>query len=72
MWTHWYHYYHHHRKLFENLDFLASHCSAVQFQVTELDDGYQSAWGDWTTTNGKFPGGLKNWQEDRGKIETRL
>ena len=34
-------------------------CQAqVPFKVVQLDDGYQSAWGDWTTTNDKFPDGL--------------
>ena len=28
-------------------------------EVVQLDDGFQSALGDWDTTNSKFPSGLK-------------
>jgi alpha-galactosidase len=61
MWTHWYQFYHAiTEELFlENLDALAEQRSIVPYQVVELDDGYQSAWGDWTTTNAKFPHGLE-------------
>jgi len=60
MWTHWYHFYHNiSEELFlQNLDALAEHRKDLPYQVVELDDGYQSAWGDWTTTNLKFPHGL--------------
>jgi alpha-galactosidase len=61
MWTHWYHYYHDITEdlFLQNLDELAGQRQKVPFQVVELDDGYQSAWGDWTTTNDKFPHGLE-------------
>ncbi len=61
MWTHWYHYYHDitEQLFLQNLDELGGQRHKVPFQVVELDDGYQSAWGDWTTTNDKFPHGLE-------------
>ncbi|OGO66434.1 MAG: hypothetical protein A2030_06650 [Chloroflexi bacterium RBG_19FT_COMBO_50_10] len=60
MWTHWYHFYHDiSEQLFlQNLDALVAQRVHVPYQVVELDDGYQSAWGDWTSTNAKFPHGL--------------
>jgi alpha-galactosidase len=60
MWTHWYHFYHNiSEQLFlQNLNVLADKRKVVPIQVVELDDGYQSAWGDWTSTNIKFPHGL--------------
>ena len=66
MWTHWYHFYHDiSEELFlHNLDVLVDKRSILPYQVVELDDGYQSAWGDWTTTNPKFPHGLE-WLADQ-------
>lgn len=60
MWTHWYQFYEKiTAKLFvENLDVLVSKRASIPIKVAELDDGYQSAWGDWTKTNQKFPTGL--------------
>lgn len=60
MWTHWYHFYHDitEQLFLRNLELLADKHASVPYQVVELDDGYQSAWGDWTTTNAKFPRGL--------------
>ncbi|PWB51593.1 MAG: hypothetical protein C3F13_14255 [Anaerolineales bacterium] len=68
MWTHWYHFYHDisEQKLLETAYVLASHRSDLLFTLIELDDGYQSAWGDWTTTNDKFPHGL-SWLAERIK-----
>ena len=43
---------------------LAGCRESVPYQVVELDDGYQSAWGDWTSTNAKFPHGLE-WLADQ-------
>jgi alpha-galactosidase len=59
-WTHWYHFYQEisAEKFIANLDAIAGARSKVPFQVVQLDDGYQSAWGEWTTTNNKFPNGL--------------
>jgi alpha-galactosidase len=60
MWTHWYHFYHDitEQLFLQNLDALSEHHADVPYQVVELDDGYQSAWGDWNSTNDKFPHGL--------------
>jgi alpha-galactosidase len=30
----------------------------LPMRLIQLDDGYQSAWGDWTTCNERFPNGL--------------
>jgi alpha-galactosidase len=61
MWTHWYQYFHDisEARLLENLQVLREKKASVPFQVVELDDGYQFAWGDWTHTNSKFPHGLE-------------
>ncbi|OGO65097.1 MAG: hypothetical protein A2030_08490 [Chloroflexi bacterium RBG_19FT_COMBO_50_10] len=66
MWTHWYHFYHDiTEELFlQNLEVLADRRSIVPYQVVELDDGYQSAWGDWSSTNDRFPHGLE-WLADK-------
>jgi len=60
MWTHWYHFYHNiNEELFiENLDTIAKIHATIPYQVVQLDDGYQLAWGDWTTCNAKFSHGL--------------
>ncbi len=60
MWTHWYRYYQNiTEELFlHNVDALVEKRSQLPFGVAELDDGFQSAWGDWTETNRKFPHGL--------------
>lgn len=61
MWTHWYQYYHNitEQVFIQNLEVLADRREIIPYQVVELDDGYQSAWGDWTLTNANFPHGLK-------------
>jgi alpha-galactosidase len=61
MWTHWYHFYHDitEQLFFQNLEALIDQRTDVPYQLVELDDGYQSAWGDWTSTNDKFPHGLR-------------
>ncbi len=66
MWMHWYHFYHDisEQKLLETLDKLHEQRDVLPFGVVELDDGYQAAWGDWTTTNEKFPHGL-GWLAER-------
>ncbi|MBN2548788.1 MAG: alpha-galactosidase [Anaerolineales bacterium] len=59
-WNHWYHF-------FENIseDLFLANLEAIDrlqdtlpFRTVQLDDGYQSAWGDWDTCNAKFPHGL--------------
>lgn len=60
MWTHWYQFYHNitEELLLENLQALNAVRESVPYKLVELDDGYQSAWGDWSITNRKFPHGL--------------
>jgi alpha-galactosidase len=55
-WCSWYHY-------FDDIteDALRANLALARdypFDVFQLDDGYQSAIGDWLTTNDKFPSGL--------------
>jgi alpha-galactosidase len=55
-WCSWYHY-------FERIDERAFEENLAMtgdwpFDVFQLDDGYQSHVGDWTTTNDSFPSGL--------------
>ena len=59
-WTHWYQFFHDisAEKFITNLQAITRVRPQVPFQAAQLDDGYQSAWGDWTTPNEKFPGGL--------------
>jgi alpha-galactosidase len=61
MWTHWYQYYHDisEQRFLGALDSLAQARDILPFLLAELDDGYQSAWGDWLSTNDKFPHGLE-------------
>ncbi len=60
-WTHWYHFFHDITEdLFvRNLETIDTIRQTVPFHTVQLDDGYQSAWGDWYTQNEKFPNGLK-------------
>jgi alpha-galactosidase len=59
-WCSWYHYFHAITEdaLRENLRALAAMRSEFPIDVVQLDDGFQSALGDWETTNSKFPSGL--------------
>jgi alpha-galactosidase len=61
MWSHWYQYYDDIREesLLGNLDVLAENREALPIRLVEVDDGYQSAWGDWSSCNAKFPHGLE-------------
>ncbi len=60
-WCSWYHYFHaiSENAIQTNLRALAAMKSEFPVSVVQLDDGFQSALGDWDTTNQKFPGGLK-------------
>ncbi len=60
-WTHWYHYFHDITEdlFIQNLEVIDKIRDTVPFRTVQLDDGYQSAWGDWYTPNEKFPHGLK-------------
>jgi len=64
-WTHWYHFYQQisAQKFLSNLEALANARNKVPIQVVQLDDGYQTAWGEWSTTNAKFPDGLADLAE---------
>ncbi|MDD5398568.1 MAG: alpha-galactosidase, partial [Dehalococcoidia bacterium] len=59
-WTHWYHFFQSiTADLFiANLNTIDSIRETIPFKIVQLDDGYQSAWGDWTKCNAKFPRGL--------------
>ena len=59
-WCSWYYYFADVREedILENVDFIAAHRSDYPLRYIQLDDGYQSAAGDWLVCNGKFPHGL--------------
>jgi len=59
-WCSWYHYFTGvtEAAMLENLRALAALRSDVHFDYVQVDDGYQSAVGDWVTTNPKFPRGM--------------
>jgi alpha-galactosidase len=60
-WCSWYHYFHAVTEdaVRANLRALAAMRSEFPVDVFQIDDGFQSALGDWDTTNAKFPSGLK-------------
>ncbi len=60
-WCSWYHYFHEITEdaLLANLRALKEMRADFLLDVVQLDDGFQSALGDWDTTNAKFPSGLK-------------
>ena len=60
-WCSWYHYFDAITEdaLRANIKSLEAMRSEFPLEVIQLDDGFQSALGDWDTTNAKFPGGLK-------------
>ena len=60
-WCSWYQYFHGitEEAFRANLQALAEMRAEFPLEVVQLDDGFQSALGDWDTTNAKFPGGLK-------------
>lgn len=55
-WCSWYHYFQHvtERDVAANL----ARATDWPFDVFQLDDGFQSEIGDWTTTDASFPSGL--------------
>ncbi len=57
-WCSWYYYYTKidEKQVYNNLEFLRS--KGRKFDVFQLDDGYQTAVGDWLSINNKFPGGI--------------
>jgi alpha-galactosidase len=60
-WCSWYHYFHAITEdaLRANIKSLEAMRTEFPLDVIQLDDGFQSALGDWDTTNAKFPSGLK-------------
>jgi alpha-galactosidase len=59
-WCSWYHYFAgvSEADIRENLDALRSARGVTPVGVVQIDDGYQRAVGDWTSTNEKFPSGM--------------
>ncbi|MCU0309882.1 MAG: alpha-galactosidase [Acidimicrobiales bacterium] len=55
-WCSWYHYFHDVTEA--DLDANLALADGWPFDVFQLDDGYQSAIGDWLTTNERFPSEL--------------
>lgn len=55
-WCSWYHYFHDVTE--DALRANLAHNESWPFDVFQLDDGFQSAIGDWLTTNDKFPSPL--------------
>ncbi len=62
-WTSWYSYYQNIREdvLLENLDALVRR--GIPLQVFQIDDGYQSAVGDWLLPQAGFPRGMRDLAE---------
>ena len=68
-WCSWYYYF---SKValadvIENADWLAAHRDEGDLgkvRVIQLDDGWQTAVGDWRCTNEKFPGGLVRFADE--------
>ena len=60
-WCSWYHYFHAITEdaLRANIKALEAMRSEFPLELIQLDDGFQSALGDWDTTNTKFPSGLR-------------
>ena len=60
-WCSWYHYFHAITEdaLRANIKSLTAMRSEFPLELIQLDDGFQSALGDWDTTNRKFPSGLR-------------
>ena len=57
-WCSWYHYFHDVTE--EDIDSNLQRSDEWPFDVFQVDDGFQSAIGDWLTTNDKFPSGLES------------
>ncbi len=59
-WTHWYQYFQDisEERFLDSVRALRGQREDLPFGIAQLDDGYQSAWGDWLECNPKFPRGL--------------
>jgi alpha-galactosidase len=60
-WCSWYHYFHDISEdaMLANIKALGAMRTDIPLELIQLDDGFQSALGDWDTSNAKFPSGLK-------------
>jgi alpha-galactosidase len=56
-WCSWYHYFHDVTQ--DDITANLQRADDWPFDVFQVDDGFQSAIGDWLTTNEKFPAGLE-------------
>jgi alpha-galactosidase len=58
-WCSWYRYFLNvsEEDMLKNLRFLAEHREELPMEYVQLDDGYESDIGDWTSWNEKFPHG---------------
>ncbi len=59
-WCSWYYYFTtvSEQDVLNNLRFLEQHRRELPVQLVQIDDGYQTDIGDWTTANDKFPRGM--------------
>ena len=59
-WTSWYNYYQNISEeiILGNLDAFASR--GIPLDIFQIDDGYQTAVGDWLSVNDRFPNGMKH------------
>ncbi len=60
-WCSWYYYFTRvtERDILDNLHALSERNEDLPLRVVQIDDGYQTAVGDWTSINEKFPGGMQ-------------
>lgn len=60
-WCSWYYYFSKvtEKDIRQNTEYLSNNRERYPMKYIQLDDGYQSALGDWLSCNEKFPGGLK-------------
>jgi len=65
-WCTWYQYFSDvsESDVLENLEYLVSEGLMGEIQVVQLDDGYESEFGDWLSINKKFAHGMK-WLADQ-------
>ncbi len=61
-WCSWYEYFEHpsEEAMKLNLDVISKNKKKIPLNLVQLDDGFQSAWGDWYVTDQRrFPQGMK-------------
>jgi len=65
-WCSWYYYFGNVREeaVLANLQTARDWHESIPLGLIQIDDGYQAKTGDWLSTNGKFPHGMK-WLADR-------